>query len=233
MSKTRAPVNRGRCSRLALRPHTLLLLLRRARCHAICIAYNALPVDCFYLHVSFAGCGAAAKVQLEGSTRPPWHTLAAVRTTTAGRSCRRVRLSLSAQHASDLNAYPNIQVGRACNALLALAVALACGFTQAFLPLSQHTGFGCARSPQPPHTAAAPFKCRCPTIQTIKLPSPAASLPWSQGARVGNKEACTLKTPSTTSSPQQSPRSSAWASLFWVRGLKRLTTMVTTLSPPW
>ena len=106
--------------------------------------------------------GAAAKVQLEGSTRPPWHTLAAVRTTTAGRSCRRVRLSLSAQHASDLNAYPNIQVGRACNALLALAVALACGFTQAFLPLSQHTGFGCARSPQPPHTATAPFKCRCP-----------------------------------------------------------------------
>ena len=46
VSKTRAPVNRGRCSRLALRPHTLLLLLRRARCHAICIAYNALPVDC-------------------------------------------------------------------------------------------------------------------------------------------------------------------------------------------
>ena len=38
----------------------------------------------------------------------------------------------------------------------------------------------------------------------------------------------TLKPSSTTSSPSTvSPRSSAWASLFWVRGLQLLTTMVT------
>ena len=163
MSKTRAPVNRGRCSRLALRPHSLLLLLRRARCHAICIAYNALPVDCFYLHVSFAGCGAAAKVQLEGSTRPPWHTLAAVRTTTAGRSCRRVRLSLSAQHASDLNAYPNIQVGRACNALLALAVAKSSTRGLDSPPLA-HSRCGAHYYCRPLLPPCAPFSL-CPACQ--------------------------------------------------------------------
>ena len=55
VSKTRAPVNRGRCSRLALRPHTLLLLLRRARTRFVLHTTRCqLTVD---LHVSFAGCG--------------------------------------------------------------------------------------------------------------------------------------------------------------------------------
>ena len=78
-----------------------------------------------------------------------------------------------------------------------------------------------------------PFKMRL-----IKWPSPAASLPWSQGAPVENYERRAHSNPHPLQAhPAPSPRisawaslfwvSSAWASLFWVCGLQLLTTMVT------